>query len=369
MKKVAVCVPTFNEADMIEITVKKIDAGLYKYAKNFETCIVNCDNSTDETGKIFQKIETKAKKIYIKSKEIGKGINLINFFNYCKKEKIDYAITLDADVISMQDIWIKNFLNELINQKANYVVPSYKRSRFEGSTTNHFAYPLIYSLTGMHIRQPIGGDFAFDKNYIDYIVKQPYNESIKKYGIDIFMTLNAVYGNFNIKTLELGEKIHKPSFNKMYNMFGEVLNGAVYTIQSQKKIILDIDKTTDYKEKINLIKSRKFSHKSKANELLEISYNKLKKKSKNYLFEFGYNGNKSIDDEEWEQIMCKLIEKILNNNIKFDFEDFVDIFIIRAVSYWNKVEKLSAMDSEKIIINVATRLRKDVLKMGGVNVC
>ena len=90
-------------------------------------------------------------------------------------------------VISMNDNWIHTFLDKLINEKFNYVVPSYKRSRFEGSTTNQFAYPILYALTGKRIRQPIGGDFAFDKNYIDYIIKQPYNDSIKKYGIDIYI--------------------------------------------------------------------------------------------------------------------------------------------------------------------------------------
>lgn len=364
MKKIAICVPTYNESDIIETTVKKIDNGLQYYDSTYETYIVNCDNSIDETGKIFQNLKTKSKKKYIKSDEIGKGINLINFFKFCKEKSIDYAITLDADVISMKDNWINKFLDKLINENVNYVVPSYKRSRFEGSTTNQFAYPLLYALTGKKIRQPIGGDFAFDKNYIDYIIKQPFNDAIKKYGIDIFMTLNAVYGNFNISSIELDKKIHKPSFDKMYNMFGQVLNGAIYTIKSQKNIILDNKEESNYSQNINLIRSRKFVHKKKANELLQTSYEKLKSQNLSCLNNFGYTGGQTISDKEWENIMYNLVDEIIENkNMKdISFESFVDIFIIRAVSYWNRAQRMSAIEAEKIVTNMSENLRKKVLK-------
>ncbi len=363
MKKIAVCVPTYNESDIIETTIKKIDKGLECYDSSYEIYIVNCDNSTDDTGRIFQNLKTRSKKVYIKSDEVGKGINLINFFRFCKEKNIDYAITLDADVVSMSDNWIHKFLDKLINEKFNYVVPSYKRSRFEGSTTNHFAYPLLYALTGKRIRQPIGGDFAFDKKYIDYIIKQPFNDDIKKYGIDIFMTLNAVYGNLNITSIELGKKIHKPSFGKMYNMFGQVLSGAFYTIRSQKEFVL-YNEADNSPQNINLIRSRKFVHKEKANELLQRSYNKLKKIDANCINDFGYTGGKTISDKEWENIMYNFINKIIKdkNTNADDFENFVDIFIIRTISYWNRAQKISAIDAERIITNVSENLRKKVLK-------
>ena len=263
----------------------------------------------------------------------------------------------------MKENWIGLFLNKLIQEKQNYVVPSYKRSRFEGSTTNQFAFPLIYALTGKKIRQPIGGDFAFDKKYIDYILKQPLNDSIKMYGIDIFLTLNAVYGGFNIKSLELGKKIHKPSFNKMYNMFSEVLDSAIYTVKNQKNIILK-SQQEEFEENINLINSRKFTHKEKANKLLNDSFNCLNTANIQYLKKLEYNGKDVIDDEEWKNILYILIQK-LSKREKFSSKElkiFVDLFIIRAVSYWNRVEKMSAINSEKIVLNLAEDLRKKVIK-------
>ena len=62
--------------------------------------------------------------------------------------------------------------------------------------------------------------------------------------------------------------------------------------------------------------------------------------------------------------MYNLINNIINdkNMNDTDFENFIDIFIIRAVSYWNRTQKISAIDAEKIIINVSKNLRKKVLK-------
>lgn len=365
MRKIAICVPTYNEADSIETIVRKIDAGLLKYTKNYKCYIVNCDNnSKDGTGKKFEKVETEnSEKKYICSNEIGKGINLINFFNFCYKNSIDYAITLDADVISMENWWIEAFLELLISSKADYVVPSYKRNRFEGSTTNLFAFPLIYALSGMKIRQPIGGDFAFNNKYIEYILKQNVNKEIKKYGIDIFMTLNAIYGKFNIKTIELGQKIHKPSFYKIYNMFGEVLRSAIYTIENQKNIIIK-DKSENLNTKnINLIKSRKYVHKNEANKLLMNSYKDISNSTDKYLNKLGYRGKTIILDDEWENIMINIINDLIIRK-KFTEEEIKiiqNLFIIRAVSYWNKVKNMSAINSEKIILTVANNLRNKLI--------
>lgn len=366
MNKIAICIPTYNEVDSIERIVRKVDEGLSKYATKYKCYIVNCDNnSKDGTGEKFKKINIKnAEKVYIGINKIGKGENLLNFFSFFHKENIEYGMTLDADVISMESSWIELFLENLINSKADYVVPSYKRNRFEGSTTNLFAFPLTYALSGKKIRQPIGGDFAFNRRYIEYVLNQKVNNDIKKYGIDIFMTLNAIYGNFKIKTIELGKKIHKPSFQKMYNMFGEVLRSAIYTIENQTNVIIKNKSEKLNIGSVNLIKSRKYVHKVNANKLLLDSYNNLKNYSEIYTKKLGYKGKKIILDNEWENIMMIFLQNLVAKR-EFKKEEkqiFQDLFIIRAVSYWNRVEKISAKSSEEIILNVANNLRQKLIK-------
>lgn len=154
-EKIYVCLPSYNEAKNIRKITKKIDKSFRCFRKKYNCVIVNADNnSKDGTNNIFNRVKTETKKISIVDSRIGKGINIINFIELCKKDNVKYAIMIDSDVISLKKDCIKMMINTL--EKGNdFVIPLYKRKRFEGNTTNHFIVPLIYSLYGIKIRQPI----------------------------------------------------------------------------------------------------------------------------------------------------------------------------------------------------------------------
>lgn len=98
-------------------------------------------------------------------------------------------------------------------------------------------------------------------------------------------------------------------------------------------------------------------------------------KIKEYLVNFAnerklkYYIDEQNNDKEWENIMYNLINKtIKDKNIKdIEFESFVDIFIIRAVSYWNRAQRISAIDAEKIITKIAENLRRHILNAKELN--
>lgn len=333
MKKIAVCIPSYNESHIISDTLRKVDQELIKYqSKGYEVIIINYDNdSPDKTSEIFKNTNTQCPKKSIINKKKGKGINLLKFFKYCHDNDIDYAITLDADVKSMKPNWITKFLEPLILEDYDYVTPIYKRSRYEGSTTNHFAYPIIYATTGYSIRQPIAGDFSFNKNFINTILKYPTCLETEKYGIDIFMTLIACYNNLKITQIKLDKKLHNPSYNKMENMFQEVLKSFLYT-WSNLEFNPQLITNKNIENYDCIISSRKFSHKKKAKEMLDTYSQKI-----------------SIKDIDIETLWIdKLYNLITNpNSIKEkELEEILNIFIIRATSFWLKSEKMSAANCE-----------------------
>lgn len=350
-KKIAVCIPSYNESHIIAQTLKKVDKGLKMYIKlNYDVVIVNIDNnSPDDTSTIFMNVDTYCPKISIITNERGKGTNLLKFFEYCYEEHIDYAITIDADVKSMQPIWIKRFLEPMIENKYDYVTPIYKRSRYEGSTTNHFAFPLIYAITGMPIRQPIAGDFSFNRKFIELIVKQPINDSIKKYGIDIFMTLTACCNFLNVFQISLGKKIHNPSYGKMEGMFQEVLDGFLFTWNHLYKNFncFPDEKNIDSNFKTGIISSRKFGHKSVAKEKFLTYSNKIE-----------FNGN-------IEQLWIEKLKKIILNPEDIDEKEKKQIFYIfmtRATDFWIKAENMSAEVCENKIFIQSQKLYNYIRK-------
>jgi hypothetical protein len=154
----------------------------------------------------------------------GKGNNFLNFLKFAKSHAatLKAALTVDADLHSITPEWVK-YLGEPILKGYDYTLPLYSRHQFDGTITNHICYPLFYGLLGEHLRQPIGGEFGFSPALMNHWLKQKWDLQARQYGVDIFMALHAIFGNFKICETGLGAKMHKASAPKLGPMFTQVI--------------------------------------------------------------------------------------------------------------------------------------------------
>jgi len=372
--EIAVCIPSFNERDNIGFVAFQIDKGLRKYFKNKKAVIINCDNnSPDGTKEFFLSLKTKTPKIYISSsnKEKGKGINLLNFFKEAKKLKIKTGASLDADLKSIKPEWIKYLISPIFKKK-DYLVPIYKRSKYDGSITNHFCYPLIYGFLGAEIRQPIAGDFSFSERMINYFLKEikkiknkEYLSAIKGYGIDIFMTLNAIKSGYKIAQIELGKKIHKPSAPKLEKMFLEVSkvffeflirNKSLFQKKKKVKKIpkLNLNKiktqypkgtfilNSNFEEKIKIeLEENYFSMKNIFSQELSDYFEKRVLKQKRPSLEMFY----------WPEIIYSLLSAYRSYPAKKEkiLAFLKDLYFSRVFSFLNAVKRKSNQEAEEMV--------------------
>jgi glycosyltransferase involved in cell wall biosynthesis len=222
-----VAIPSYMEADTIPYVTKQVDLGLTKYFGNLRSIIVNVDNnSKDDTKGAFLSTDTQNPKHYITTPPgvKGKGNNLLNFLKFAKShdDTLKAALTVDADLRSITPEWVK-YLGEPILKGYDYALPMYSRHQFDGTITNHICYPLFYGLVGEDVRQPIGGELGFSPALMNHWLKQKWDPQAKQYGVDVFMTLHAIFGNFKICETGLGAKIHKASAPKLGPMFTQVI--------------------------------------------------------------------------------------------------------------------------------------------------
>ncbi len=230
---IAVVIPSYNEADSITHPTHIASEGLIKYFPNLKAVIINADNaSPDNTEKVFLKTQTQVPKIYITTPKNtpGKGWNFLNAFRKCHSLGVKTIVCVDADLISITPEWIKYMAEPIIYEGYDYLTPLYSRHKYDGTITNNICYPIVYGIFGKDIRQPIGGDFALSDRLATYFLKQPWHKTTHEYGIDIFMTMNAITGGFRIAQVGLGSKIHKPSAPKLGPMFVQVVNTALLTV-------------------------------------------------------------------------------------------------------------------------------------------
>ncbi len=242
--RVAVGIPSYREACTIANVVTQADRGLAAIFPARECVIVNVDGDSDDgTPNAFLATPTTCHKecIILRDRPGGKGTNLIRFFRYCLEHNVNAVALLDADVCTITPSWVEALTAPLIQGGADFVVPIYKRSRFRGAATNHFAYPLVYGWFGLDIRQPIGGEFGLSKSFIAYLLEQPIPESVLGYGIDMFMSLHAAGGGFAWATAGLGRKVDKPNFGRFHQIAHEEMAAGMAITRQYRMNVLQVD--------------------------------------------------------------------------------------------------------------------------------
>lgn len=233
---VVVGIPSYNESDTITYVTKTVGEGLEEYFPDKKSIIVNVDNnSPDNTKDAFLNTKTRIEKKYISTAHgtRGKGNNFLNLFKFAESVDAEVIIVVDADLKSITKEWVK-YLGMPVVDGYDYVIPMYSRHQFDGTITNHICYPVMFGLLSTDIRQPIGGEFAFSPKIMKYWLKQSWTESIRQYGIDIFMSLNAVLGGFKICQAGLGAKVHKASAPKLGIMFEQVIETLLSILVQNK---------------------------------------------------------------------------------------------------------------------------------------
>ena len=229
---IVVGIASLNEADSIAYPTEQASLGLKKYHPDKKSVIVNCDNhSPDNTEAAFMGTDTEVPKIYITTPPDtpGKGYNFENMFRKVLELNAEILVCIDADLLSISPEWMKWFIDPL-QDGYDFINPIYSRHKYDGTITNSLCMPLVYGLFCRNIRQPIGGDFAMSGRLARHLICQPWHRTTEEYGIDIFMTMNAIFGGFRMCETGLGAKIHKPSAPKLGPMFIQVVSTAFLTV-------------------------------------------------------------------------------------------------------------------------------------------
>jgi hypothetical protein len=141
----------------------------------------------------------------------GKGAALRTLFEIAAELQVQALVVVDSDLRSIAPEWIELLAGPIIKGGYDFVAPLYARHKHDGTITNTVTYPLTRALYGLRIRQPIGGDFGVSGDLVRHYLKAgDWTSEVSRFGIDIWMTTEAVTGGFAVCQTRLGAKVHDP---------------------------------------------------------------------------------------------------------------------------------------------------------------
>ena len=223
---ILVGIPSYNNARTIGHVVRAVQIGLAKYFPDRKAVLVNSDGgSADGTMEVvtgthvedFQSIllHHRVEPFFkIATPYIGipgKGSAFRAIFEIAKALDVKACAVVDSDLRSITPEWVELLIKPVLESGFDYVAPLYHRHKYDGTITNSIIYPITRALYGKRVRQPIGGDFGFSGRLASfYLTKDVWESDIARYGIDIWMTTEALANGFKIAQAFLGAKIHDP---------------------------------------------------------------------------------------------------------------------------------------------------------------
>ncbi len=368
--RIAVCIPSYNEADSIAHVVGEVDRGLDATFDRRRCTIVNTDSgSTDETRSVFLETPTRCPKLSfdLSDEPVGKGRNLLHFLQWSIENDVDFLVTIDADITSIDRDWVTELSSPLMQGQADFVVPLYQRNRFEAITTNHFAYPLVYGYFGVDLRQPIGGEFGLSRETAKYILERPPNDpTIYRYGVDIFMSMHVLGAGLRVTPVSLGRKIHKPTLPKMSRVFKDVAAAAI-TVTRDYAFSPTLDDQSD--AFITIDDDTAFPHGESSQAMVSEAQQKALEFIPLYEEWSGVHGQDleasisserpSLNAERWTELLAGCVAAAVSDKTKArDLADqILPAFLIRAVSFWTEIDGLTAEAVDEMLLAQARMLR------------
>ena len=220
MKKLAICIPTYNELDYLKRNLDSLIPQVKSFNKNVDLYVI--DNfSNDGTNEYVNKLFDKISNCYYRKNESNIGLHK-NQLSCLQIEGYDYKIILGSD-----DVILENSISEILSHlgnkfsilcmnyfsfKDNYREP-YKVYAPENNLTFDRAYDLLNAPTVGHYSA-----FIFKSEFVDEYL----NILIKKYDEEIYIINRGIINflaayichNESNQTFFIGKRCLATNFSK-----------------------------------------------------------------------------------------------------------------------------------------------------------
>src|SRR5262249_14081085 len=101
--------------------------------------------------------------------------------------------------------WIASLIHPVLETRFDLAAPFYQRQKYDGLLVNAILYPLIRTLFGKRIRQPIGSDFGYSRSLIRHCLSlETWGDEAARRDIDLWINVQAIQFDMKLGQVYLG---------------------------------------------------------------------------------------------------------------------------------------------------------------------
>ena len=217
---IVVGLPTYNNAATVGLVADGIRQGLHAAFPAERALIVNTDGgSTDGTAQQLAALpEADGARLYQASLPVqdldmpyhgipGKGDGLRLTLRIARQIGARVCLMASPDLSAVPPDWIRQLATPVLEQGYDFALPLYARHHLDRTITSGIVRPLVCSLYGRHVEQPMGGEYACSGALVErYLNQNIWGTDLARFGTDIWTTTQAICGSFRVCQVRLGEK-------------------------------------------------------------------------------------------------------------------------------------------------------------------
>jgi glucosylglycerate synthase len=136
----------------------------------------------------------------------GRGAALRATFAAARELGARVLLLVEADVPSIEAVWLERLARPVWEEKADFVAPVYERHRYDGTITNLLLSPLVRALYGRRLHQPLGGHLALSGRLVEHVLLHPQWNWTGRDISDLWTVGTAIADGFSVWEAWLGRR-------------------------------------------------------------------------------------------------------------------------------------------------------------------
>jgi len=221
---IAIGIATYNNADTVEHVVGAARAALRDPLADYRGVIINADGgSTDGTvEKIVDKDAADGPVLHLTYPMLpgqklaapdhdvpDRGRALKAILRVAEQLQAKVCVILAPNLRGVSPAAVASLARPVLLNNFDFVAPFYTRHKFDGLVTSGLVYPLMRTLYGKRLRQPMGGDFAVSTALAAHFLAPSVWDADKgRIGVDLWIVAEAINRGFKLCQARVGAMAH-----------------------------------------------------------------------------------------------------------------------------------------------------------------